>query len=221
MFPGKNENREKSHRTRYLLVWWGVLCLLLIPLTALLILNLPWTQKKMIDGFLKRVENIAAVTIKIGSYEWSPLSSQMHVASIGVKSDQKDFLRCDAAELDYQLSWKWPYFIPTVLFLDKPVLYLEKDSLGRWHIPREITPNGKSVEGIGSSAPAKKGFFWKDFPWPEVRVKSGRIIAFQQGQIVLSLQNITGTIPYQVTDGKNGPILKIKLDQWSSGVSLR
>lgn len=215
----KNKSKEQSHRKRNLLIWVTALCLLIVSFSVLILLNLSWTQKKVIHAFLNRVENAAAVTIKVESYDWSPLS-RLSATSVQVKSGRKEFLKCDRVELDYRLSWKWPYLIPTVLFLDRPVLHLERDSHGRWHIPREVTPEGTDVERSGSKAPAEKSFLAANFPLPELQVKSGRIIGFEGEVIVLSMQNITGTIPYQVTEEERGPILKIVVGQWSNGIGL-
>lgn len=219
MFLKKSKHKEENQSKRNSLIWLAVLCLLLVSLSVLILVNLSWTQKKVIHAFVNRVENAAAVTIKVGSYDWSPLS-QMRATSVQIKSGRKEFFQCEVAELDYRLSWRWPYLIPKVLFLDKPVLHLERDSNGRWHIPRDVATEEGHIERAGSEAPVKKSLLGKDFPLPEVRVDSGRIIAFQGTEMVLLLQNITGTIPYQVTDGEHGPILKIEIGQWSRGIDL-
>ena len=219
MFFGENEHKGQGRRGRRLFVWWAILCLLLVPLCVAAVLYFPWTQKRVINGFLKKIENTAAVDIRARAYGWSPFS-QIRVTSLKVKAGRRDFLRCDTAELSYHLSWKWPYFIPKMLLLDKPFLYLEKDADGRWRIPREAALPGQASVGAGTSTPAENGFSWESFPWPEVYIDSGRIVGFQQGKKILSLQNITGAVPFKVVDGERGPILQIDLGQWMSKVGL-
>lgn len=132
-----------------------------------------------------------------------------------MKSGKKDFLRCEEAQLSYKLSWEWPYLIPKVLFLDKPLLRLEKDVHGKWRIPR--TGNVNFGDRVLSDLPTR----FRSFPWPEVRINSGKIVAFQEGQVVLSLQNVTGSLPVRVLPGDDGPTLTIDLEHWQGKTDMR
>lgn len=187
--------------------------LFLILLAAFVCLHLPWFQQQMIGKMVDEVEKSADVRIKFGRYRWSPLSA-IRLESLEIESGGKEFLQCKQAELSYRLSMKWPYLVPTVLVLDEPVLHLEKDSHGRWRLPKS------DRHGYGQKKPTVESDRWSSFPWPEVRIVSGRIFAMQQGQTVLSLQNVTGTITFNVQPGDDGPTLKIRFGQWQSSTDL-
>lgn len=220
MLPEKKENRVAPTAKNYARVRRAGLCLLLLAASAVMVMSLPWAQRKMMGGVLDKVEKLTAMTIKVESYEWVPFS-QMRVGSLRVQSGREDFLRCEMALLDYRLSFKWPYVIPTVLLLDRPEFRLQKDSRGKWSIPRPATTSDRVVPRKENMVSNETGSWWRDFPWPQVRVRSGRILAFQQGKLVLSVQNFTGTLPFRVVDGGGVPVFKIQLDQWHGDVVLQ
>jgi len=189
---------------------WLVLAVsgfLLLPLSAFVFLHLPWVQKRVIGKVTRPVEKTAGVQIELESYRWSSFS-RMQLTSLQVMSNQKDFLRCDQAQLSFRISTEWPYLIPKVLLLDKPVLYLEKDARGKWRIPRAAGTAQKAGEASNRRTARRIAF-----PWPEVRINSGQIIAFQEGHVVLSLQNVTGSLFVKTSPGDDGPILSINLGQ--------
>lgn len=220
MLPEKKENRVASTAKNCARLRRAGLCFLLLAASAAMVLSLPWTQRKMVGAVLDKVEKLTAMTIKVESYEWVPFS-QMRLGSLRVQSGREDFLRCEMALLDYRLSFKWPYVIPTVLLLDKPEFRLQRDGRGKWSIPRQATSRDKVPPRKKNRVSKQTGFWWRDFPWPQVQVRSGRILAFQQGELVLSVQNFTGTVPFRVMDGGDVPVLKIQLDQWHGDVVLQ
>jgi len=202
----RKTNQEIDRKPLRLLIC-TILGFVLLSMAIFVFLHLPQIQKQLIGKVVRPVEKAARVEIELESYRWSSFS-QIHLTSLQVRSDEKEFLRCEQAQLSYRLSTQWPYLIPEVLLLDRPVLHLERDSRGKWRIPRS---GGVQKVHVSSHGKTRR---WMNFPLPEVQVNSGRIVAVQEGQEILSLQNVTGSFSFKVTPGDDGPILSINLGQW-------
>lgn len=181
-------------------------CVLLVT-ASLAVLHAPWMQHEIIRQGLRRIEQLADVRIETGSCRLSPLTT-IHIESLRVVSGGRDFMLSEKVELAFHLQLTWPYVAPQLVLFDRPVIYLEKDDQGRWHLPRGEA--AASPRRVSRDQAAR----WRDFPWPEVRVRSGRIIALQDGATILTLQNLNGTIPYRVIDVAGGPAFIIDLGQW-------
>lgn len=203
----KSSRGMPASRRPFKLVALGLAAFVLLGMASLAVLHTPWMQHEMVRQGLKRIERLADVRIETGSCRLSPLTT-IHIESLRVVSGGRDFLLSKKVELTFHPRLAWPYVSPQLVLFDQPVIYLEKDDQGRWRIPRGETG---AARPRGSRDQAAR---WRDFPWPEVRVRSGRIIALQDGAIILTLQNLDGTIPYRVVDGARGPAFIIDLGQW-------
>lgn len=189
------------------LVALGLATLFLLVMASLAVLYTPWMQQELIRQGLKRIERLADVRIDTGNCRLSPLTT-LHIEFLRVVSGGRDFLLSKRVELTFRLQLSWPYVSPQLVFFDQPVIHLEKDVQGRWRVPRGETVAARPRVSFD------QGTRWPDFPWPEVSVRSGRIIALQEGAIILSLQNLNGAIPYRVVDAAGGPAFIIDLGQW-------
>ncbi len=91
--------------------------------------------------------------------------------------------------------------------MEKPWLQLQRDSQGDFQLPAEKSPGTRDSQG-------SKPFPWAGFPWPQVRIVSGNIVAYQDGQVVLSVRDVNATVSLQEVSGSDGPKLKINFGQW-------
>lgn len=197
----------KVRRRLFKLLTLGMTALALLVMTSVALLHTPWMQREIIRLGLQRIERRADVRIEVGNCRLSPLSV-IYIESLRVLSGGREFILSDKVELAYRLRLTWPYLVPRVIFFDQPVIYLEKDDQGHWRIPRAatVTPHHRVARDVGTHR--------HDFSWPEVRVRSGRIIALQNGEKVLSLQNLDGTLPYRVVEVAGEPAFIIDFGQW-------
>jgi hypothetical protein len=181
--------------------------LVLLVMTSVAVLYTPWMQDEIIRHGLKRIEQWADVQIEAGDCRLSPLTV-MRIESLRVTSGDREFIVSDRVEIAFQLQRSWPYLSPRLVLFDKPAIYLEKDQQGRWRIPKDETA------AFHGRVPLKGVTRWRDFSWPEVRVRSARIVAWQNGEIILSLHNLNGTIPYRVVSVAGEPTFIIDLGRW-------
>jgi translocation and assembly module TamB len=184
----------------------GVVVALIVPLAFILAVHLPSVQKEVIDGVVGWIESDTTLNVQLDGYKWWPFS-RLQVFKLKVRSEGKDVLECEQAELSYRLSWSWPYLVPTDLYFDQPVLRLEKDSKGQWRFP-------KAAKSEPRSEARKDVSRWLRFPWPPVRIRSGVITAEQDGQSILHIRDVSGALSFQAVSGEDGTTVKVKLGDW-------
>jgi hypothetical protein len=212
--------REKKHRTdkkthgpvrtwlRFII--WTVLLIGLMALFFTLVLHIPWVQNQIINRAVDRLETITGINIEIERFEWRPFS-YLRLLHLEVETFGEKFLQCDQADLNYHLSWNSPYFHPVELFLQKPLLRLEKDEQGHWKFPKK---GRESVSGPPKENPFLLFPSWAQVPLPRLRLSSATILAYQNGQTILSIKDVDGTLSFRVVPGPKGPLLKIDLGIW-------
>ena len=206
--PKKTVREKRPESTSFLLrlFAWALLCVFLIPLTFVLTLHIPAVQEYLLQEAVRKLEASAGIGVQLGSFRWSPFR-ELHLFSLKVKTSGENILECEEAKLAYHLSLTWPYLHPGELSLEKPWLQLERDSQGNFQLPTE------KAQGPGNSS-GSKPFPWAGFPWPQVRIVSGNIVAYQDGQVVLSVRDVNATLSFQEVPGSDGPKLKINFGQW-------
>ncbi len=188
-------------------ILWGLCGCLLTVAMLLAAVHLSAVQQRLLQELIKHIEARAAIRIQYRAYRWEPFS-ELRLDGLSVRSAAGNLLHCQEARLHYHLSWNWPFLVPTRLVLQRPVLYLQKDSRGRWIFP---------TTGSGRNNPAgESSHRWQHFPWPDLKIVSGKILGFQNSRQILALHNLNGTLSLQMISGKNGPSLKIDLDQWQN-----
>jgi autotransporter translocation and assembly factor TamB len=184
----------------------------LLSLTLVLALHIPAVQEYLLKEAVHKLETSAAIEVQLGSFHWSPFR-ELRLVNLKVKATGKNILECEEARLGYHLSLTWPYLHPGELHLEKPWLQLERDAQGNFQLPTEKAPEGGNSRG-------SKPFPWAGFPWPQVRIVSGNIVAYQNGQVVLSVRDVNATLSFQVVSGSDGPKLKINFGQWQGCVEV-
>ena len=184
----------------------GLCCFLLVPLALVIALHVPAVQDYLLQKAIQKLEASADLQIQLSSARWS-LWHELRLVDLKVKASGENILECGEASLGYYLSWKWPYVHPVAVVLEKPSLRLERDAQGHWQLPGRKGPPSEA------SRPANP-FPWSRFPWPQVRIVSGTIAATQNGQVVLSIADVNGTISVQEMTGSQGPWLKIDFGPW-------
>lgn len=207
----KSKKIARGERPRHIsvplrLLIAGLLCCLLVPLALLLALHVPAVQDAILHGVLRKLETSTDLQIQLSSAHWS-LLRELRLFDLKVKASGENMLECGEATLGYRLSWKWPYFHPLAIVLERPSLRLERDAQGQWRLPGRQGPPSQA------SQPADP-FPWSRFPWPQVRLVSGTITAFQNGQVVLSIADMNATLSVQEMAGSDGPRFKIDFGRW-------
>ena len=212
--PKKTTRGEHPRRISFpLRLMAGVLvCLMLIPLALVLALYIPAVQDTILQAAVRKLEASTDLQIQLGSTRWSPFR-ELQLFDLKVKASGENVLECEEAKLGYHLSWKWPYLHPGAIVLEKPSLHLERDAQGQWQLPRRKGP------ASDRSRPTEP-FPWASFPWPQVRIVSGNIAAFQDGQRVLSLRDMNATLSVQEMTGSDGPLLKLDFGRWQGAVEV-
>ncbi len=206
--PKKSARKDRPDSTFFLLrlFAWALLCVFLIILTLALAVHIPAVQEYMVKEAVLKLESSAGIGVQLDSFRWSPLH-ELRLFNLKVKAAGKNILECEEATLGYHFSWSWPYLHPGELSLEKPWLQLERDSQGHFQFPTEKSPGTGDLQG-------SKPFPWAGFPWPQVRIVSGNIVAYQDGQVVLSVRDVNATLSFQEVPGSDGPKLKINFGQW-------
>ena len=184
----------------------SALLLCLLPCLLILILHLPWVQKRIIAYAIDRIErNAVGLDIRAERFEWNPFSL-LRLYHVEILSAGEKVLQSPRVELNYSLSWNWPYLYPVEIFMENPFLRLEKDGAGHWNVPQIKTSRKDSSSGESP--------FWVRFPWPRIRLASAMILAHQNGRSVLSIRDVNGTFSLYTVQGPKGPSLKINLGYW-------
>jgi autotransporter translocation and assembly factor TamB len=211
----KKTVREKRPQNKSMLpklFVWVLLCIGLIPVCAVLVLHVPAVQEWVLKEVLRKLETSAGIGVELDSFRWSPFR-ELHVFGLKVKASGENVLECEEAALDYRLSWSWPYIHPKGIALEKPWLQLERDSEGHF----QLSP-GKSKEPGDSRG--SKSVPWASLPWPQIRINSGSIIAYQDGQVVLSVRDVNATFFFEEVAGSDGPKLKINFGPWQGCIDV-
>jgi translocation and assembly module TamB len=212
--PKKSAREKDRESTSWLLKLfvWFFLCFLLVLLSGVLLLHLPAVQDYVLQEAVLKLEASAGIGVQLNSFHWSPFR-ELRLFGLKVKASGENVLECEEARLGYRFAWSWPYVHPGQLSLEKPSLQLERDAEGHFQL---FTRKSK-----GSGAPSGDlGFAWYRFPWPQVRITSGSIVAYQDGQVVLSVRDVNATLFFQEVTGKDGPKLKINFGQWQGCIEM-
>jgi hypothetical protein len=212
--PKKTVREKRPENTAFplKLFAWALSCVFLVPLLVVLVVHIPAVQEYVLKEAVRKLETSSGMEIQVGSFHWSPFR-ELRLIGLKVQASGERVIECEEARLDYRLSWRWPYVHPKGISLEKPWLQLERDSQGHFQLFA-----GKS-KGNGAS-PKSKDFPWSSFPWPQVRITSGSIVAYQDGQVVLSVRDVNATVSFQEIVGSDGPKLKINFGQWQGCAEL-
>lgn len=216
MLPQKTENRRQRQTAGSFLLRLVVSLIVgVIVLSAFVVLalHLPPVQGAVIRWGLHKVETAASAQIELTSYRWWPLS-RLYLLKVKVQSGGKQVLECEEAVLTYKFSFDWPYLIPIELQFQKPIIQVEKDDKGHWLLPEASNRPSSSEEG----PPEKTPWPWGNLPSPQIKIVSGTIFGLQNGQQILAVRDITGTIPLQMVSDKGRARLGIDLGQWQEQI---
>ncbi len=191
---------------------WVLLGIVLISVSFVLMLHIPAVQERVLKAAVSKIESSTGIAVRLDSFRWSPFR-ELRLFGLKVKASGENVLECEEASLGYRFSWNWPYIHPGELSLEKPWLQLERDAEGRFQLSTgKPEKSGDSREG--------RNIPWAGLPWPQVRITSGTIIAYQNGQVVLSVRDVNATLLFQEIPGSDGPKLKINFGQWQGCVDV-
>jgi translocation and assembly module TamB len=189
-----------------------LLGIVLVSVSFVLILHIPAVQEWLLKEALSKLEASTGIAVRLASFRWSPFR-ELRLFGLKVKASGENILECEEAKLAYHFSLNWPYIHPGELSLEKPWLQLERDAEGHFQLwPGKPKGRGDSRE--------IKSIPWVRLPWPQVRITSGSIIAYQDGQVVLSVRDVNATLLFQEIPGSDGPKLKINFGQWQGCVDV-
>jgi hypothetical protein len=191
-------------RRSRVIIWSGIV-ICLIPLLLVALLHLPWAQRKILAHVIHELKADRTIEIRLERFNWRPFSD-VRLFQLDVRTYGEEFLRCHEASLTYELSLDRPFFRPLELFLKRPFLRLEKDSRGRWRLPHKTGPAPQTQNVLPSITP-----FWLIFPLPRLRLESASIMAYQDGQKVLSIADVDGVLSFKVEKTSGKPTLRIDL----------
>lgn len=187
-----------------LLLWAGVLAFL-VPVCAILALHLPVVQKAIIGPLVDMTGKQAGVEIRAESFDWSPLS-RLDLFRVTVRSGGNELLECPKVRVICHLSTGRPYLVPEELYLESPVLTLEKSTAEEWIIPGRRSNGGlKNLSGEPAGRPPA--------PLPRVRISSGTVMVRQDGKTVGTMRGIDGTLRLKLVQGSEGPAIKLDFGQ--------
>ena len=212
-FPSKThpaKQRESSlgaARKGLRLLVWTVLGILVALFAVVVLLHLPFVQGFLLDQAARHWGDRIPVGARLEGFRWRPFSG-LRLEGLRLESSGVEFLRCREADLSYFFSLDAPYFHPVELVLDHPELRLEKDDKGRWKLPGGEGPSPSRANGGKIPLPPPS------VPLPRLRLLSASIEARQNGERVLSIRNVDGTLTFKTVEGADGPSLGIDLGWW-------
>jgi hypothetical protein len=206
--PDRN-NATRFHPRKTLFVirlaaWVGIGGGLLVVLAAFFALHIPSIRKAVIVEVVSRIEATTNFQVQIHSLQWRPFSTTVYLTEVKVESGGKQVLDCGKVRVKCRPSIKSPFIIVEEVYLEKPFLRLEKKADGKWLLP---APAGTGARQGGSQG---ENPFWSHLLLPKIQIVSGTIEATQQGNTVLHIKDISGSVSLGAAPGVEGP--EIKLD---------
>ncbi|MCE5336489.1 MAG: translocation/assembly module TamB domain-containing protein [Desulfobacteraceae bacterium] len=195
--------------TRLLII--GLAVLVLLPAALILALHVPAVQRELIQFTVDRIESSTEYKIDLGFFDWSPFS-RLNAADVHVQARGKQILAAERIEVNYGLTFAWPYIELEQVHLEKPFLQLEKGADGKWQLPRARTAEADKAKNRGTP-------FWLKIGLPKVRIVSGTIEARQQGNVIVSVKDVSGAIDLKAVQGPDGPMLSIDMEMLRAQLS--
>ncbi|MCU0572511.1 MAG: hypothetical protein MUC41_05910 [Syntrophobacteraceae bacterium] len=194
--PRRNKKSETGRRS---IRWWPVMAAVVVVLVSALAFAFQAAafQRYLVESWVEYMEQRGGFRLQMSEYAWN-WPFRLVVGKAEVIRHGKTILNCDRAVVTFSPSLKKPFLRVTALSLDRPVLYLEKDSSGQWIAPSEpdSVSGGKDRPRDGEARKASSLFI-------TVQVQSGAIVAQQDGRQVLRVGNVAGqlTLPHDVAMG--------------------
>ena len=173
-------------------------------MVAVLALHIPAVQKQIILRAAGEIQKATNYGVQIESFTCWPFS-RLYLDDVSVQAEGKKILTCARIGVSYSLSLHWPYVLIDAVYLEKPFLQLERGGDDKWQIPQ-----ARSSEGEGGQVESNP--FWIHVVPPKVTIDSGTIEGRQQGNIILSVKNVSGSIHLQAVSGEKGPKIRVDLD---------
>lgn len=190
---------------------WGVAFAIGTLVVLLALLHLPPVQGVVVDFLIQKIEDRIGMKIMIAGYAWQPFS-QLDLKGLSIRAGDSRVLDCDQASAAYGFSPWQPFVHLETLTLEKPVIHLERDARGRWQVRRPDLVCGRAPE-----AAPKVRFPLDGVSRFEVRIVGGTVLGQVNGQDVLAIRNMSGSLPFRMETGEGGPRFKVDLGQWQTG----
>jgi autotransporter translocation and assembly factor TamB len=176
----------------------------MLSMTAVLALHIPSVQKEIILRAADEIQRATNYRVQIESFTCWPFS-RLYLDDVSVQAEGKQILNCAKIGISYSLSLHSPYVLLDAVYLEKPFLQLERGGDSKWQIPQPRVSEGQG--GQVASDP-----FWVHVVPPKVTIDSGTIEGKQQGNVILSVKNISGSIHLQAVSGEGGPRIRVNLE---------
>ncbi len=204
-----NTKRARPHKVPFFirLAAWGTAVLLSLALSAIIALHLPSIQNEIILRSVTWIQAATNFRVQIRSYQWWPFSG-IYLTDVKIESEGKQILDCNKVRLDYKLSIERPYIIVKEVYLEKPLLQLERSAEGKWLVPATLGSKGHRNGGPAGDEPTEPS--GTPVQLPRIQIVSGTIEARQQGNTIFSIKDISCAIHLRTVEGAEGP--KIEMD---------
>jgi autotransporter translocation and assembly factor TamB len=213
----KNNSRRRPGKPAFhmTLAMWIAAVLICIPFAFVLALHVPSVQKELIAWAARQIESSTNYKIELDSFKWFPFS-RLHLSNVHVQADGRRILACEDVSVSYRISAGSPFVVLEDVYLNKPLIQLERSHDGKWLIPAIKSGGGQGGQGgqpVGGPSP-------EPFHLPAIHVDGGKIEASQDGRNVLSIKDITGTLHLKTVQGPNGPSIRLDLDNWRAEADI-
>ena len=173
--------------------------LFILPLLLVFAFHLPAVQERFVDHVVSRVQDSTGLEFKVGFCSWRPFTG-IHLSGLLVRSGGHDILRCENVRVTLGISGAPPYVQAKEIYLEEPVLSLERDASGHWGLPGSgLSLDSPGFEYTPSHRPDESNL--------RLRIRSGTIHASRNGIPLLSIRDVTGAISLRVLPGSEKPSL--------------
>lgn len=190
---------------------WGVASAIGILVVLLALLHLPPVQGIVADFLIQKIEDRTGLEITVAGYGWQPLS-QLDLNGLSIRTGESQILECDRVSVAYGFSPRRPFVHLEGVTLEKPVFHLVRDEREGWQMRRLDRVRGNAAE----AAPGVR-FPLDSISQFQVRVVGGTVLGQVNGQQVLAIRNISGSLPFRMEPGEDGPRIKVDLGKWQTG----
>jgi hypothetical protein len=170
-----------------------IICLFVVLVSScLLSLQVPTVQRYLVRSWIENLDRRSGIIMRVKNFVWN-WPATVTVREVEISLYGRKLVDCVEAAVTFGLSGASPFWYVKNVVLVRPVLYLEKDTAGRWVTPS--LPPKTSRAGSAPDIEAPAGRFSQRIT---IRLDAGTILASQNGRNVLRVGDVSGqlTLPY-------------------------
>ena len=149
-------------------------------------------QRYVLDSWMDSLHRRSGIRMEMVGFSWNwPFRLIIDEAEMHFNGSK--LLHCQKATLTLSPLLRRPFWYVEDLILDHPIFYLEKDSRGRWHNPSSASIGRGTAGRSRHEDPVREPSLSIT-----IHVRSGTIVAEQDGRQVLRVGDVSGklTLPY-------------------------